>query len=76
MFDLCTFGSSYSLGGRGFVDFNVDLILLGMLLFFIRMLVFCAIVVGSLSSFLYVLSKRKFFIFFYMKNMENHSPGY
>jgi len=22
MFDLCTFGSPYSLGGRGFVGFN------------------------------------------------------
>jgi len=35
-------------------DFNVDLILPGMLLFSTRILVFCAIVlVGSLSSFLY-----------------------
>ena len=65
MFGLCTFGSPYSLGGRRFVDFNVDLVLLGMLLFSTRILVFCAIVlVGSLSSFLYALSERRFFIFF------------
>ena len=65
MFDLCTFDSPYSLGGRGFVGFNVDLVLLGMLLLSTRILVFCAIVlVGSLSSFLYALSERRFFIFF------------
>ena len=58
------------------IGFSVDLVLLRMLLFSTRILVFCAIVVGSLSSFLYVLSKRRFFIFFYMKNMENHSLGY
>ena len=52
MFGLCTFGSPYSLGGRGYVGFDVDIVLLGMLLFFNRILVFCAIVlVGSLSSF-------------------------
>ena len=51
MFGLCTFGSPCSLGGRGFVSFNVDLVLLGMLLFSTRILVFCAIVlVGSSSS--------------------------
>ena len=65
MFDLCTFSSPYSLGGRGFVSFNIDLILLGMLLFSIRILVFYVIVlVGFLSSFLYALSERRFFIFF------------
>ena len=65
MFGLCTFDNPYSLGGRGYVDFNVDLILLGILLFSIRILMFCAIVlVGSLSSFLYALSERRFFIFF------------
>ena len=32
MFGLCTFGSPYSLGERGFVGFNVDLDLLEMLL--------------------------------------------
>ena len=32
MFGLCTFGNPYSRGGRGFVGFNVDLVLLGMLL--------------------------------------------
>ena len=58
MFGLCTFGSPYSFGRR-YVSFNVDLILLGMLLFFTRILVFCAIVlVESLSSFLYALSER------------------
>ena len=46
MFDLCIFGSPYSLGGRGFVGFNVDLVLLSMLLFSTRILVFCAIVKG------------------------------
>jgi len=56
MFGLCTFGSPYSLGGRGYVGFDVDIVLLGMLLFFNRILVFCAIVlVGSLPSFSYVL---------------------
>ena len=56
IFGLCTFGSPYSFGGRGFVGFNVDLVLLEILLFSIRILVFCAIVlVGSLSSFLYAL---------------------
>jgi len=65
MFGLFTFGSLYSFGGRGYVGFNVDLILLGMLLFSTRILVFCAIVlVGSLSSFLYGLSERKFFYLF------------
>ena len=55
---LCTFGNPYSFGRR-YVSFNVDLILLGMLLFFTRILMFCAIVlVESLSSFLYVLSER------------------
>ena len=49
MFGLCTFGNPYSRGGRGFVGFNVDLVLLGMLLFSTRILVFCAIVLGSLS---------------------------
>ena len=54
MFGLCTFGSPYSFGGRGYVGFNVDLVLFGMLLFSTRILVFCAIIlVGSLSSFLY-----------------------
>jgi len=43
MFGLCTFDSLYSLGRRKFVDFNVDLFLLGMLFFFIRFLI-CAIV--------------------------------
>ena len=32
MFDLCIFGSPHNLG-RGYVGFNVDLVLLGMLLF-------------------------------------------
>ena len=65
MFGLCIFGSPYSLSGTRFVGFNVDLVLLGMLLFSIRILVFCAIVlVESLSIFLYILSKRRFFIFF------------
>lgn len=31
---LCIFGSPYSLGGRGFVGFNVFLVSFGMLLFF------------------------------------------
>ena len=63
MFGLCTFDSPYNLSGRGFVDF--DLILLGMLFFSTRILVFCAIVLdGSLSSFLYALSERRFFTFF------------
>jgi len=48
MFGLCTFGSPYNFGGRGYVGFSVDLVLLGMLLFSTRILVFCAIVlVGS-----------------------------
>ena len=65
MFGLCTFGNPYSRGGRGFVGFNVDLVLLGMLFLSTRILMFCAIVlVGSLSSFLYALSERRFFIFF------------
>jgi len=34
MFGLCTFGSPYSLDGRGYVGFDVDIVLLGMLLFF------------------------------------------
>jgi len=38
MFGLCIFGNPYSFG-RGFVSFNVNLILLGMLLFSIRILV-------------------------------------
>jgi len=29
MFDLCTFGSPYNLGGSGFVGFNVDLVFTG-----------------------------------------------
>jgi len=32
-FSLCTFGSPYNLGGKKFVSFNVDLVLLRMLLF-------------------------------------------
>ena len=65
MFGLYTFDSSCSFGGKGFVGFNVDLVLLGMFVFSTRILVFCAIVlVGSLSSFLYALSERRFFIFF------------
>ena len=65
MFDLCTFSSPYSLDERGFVGFNIDLILLGMLLFSTRILVFYAIVlVGFLSNFLYALSEKTFFIFF------------
>ena len=56
---LCTFGNPYSLGGRGFVCFNVNLVLLGMF-FFTRILVFCAIVlVGSLLSFLYCFVREK-----------------
>jgi len=63
LFSLCTFGSPYSLGGRG-MGFNVDLVLQGMLLFSTRK-AFCAIVlVGSLLSFLYALSEKWFFIFF------------
>ena len=63
MFDLCTFGSSYSLGERGFVGFNVDLVLLRMLLFSTRIIVFCAIIlVESLSSFLCTLSERRFYM--------------
>jgi len=62
MFCLCTFGNPYSLGGKGFVDFNVDLVLLGMLLFSIRILVFCAIVlVGSLSFCMLCLRKSSSF---------------
>jgi len=34
--DLCIFGRPYSLGGKEFVGFNVNLILLGKLLFSIR----------------------------------------
>jgi len=34
IFGLCTFGNPYSLGGRRFVSFNVNLVLLGMLFFF------------------------------------------
>ena len=62
MFGLCTFGSPYSFGGRGYVGFNVDLVLLGMLLFSIRILVFCAIVlVGSLSFCMLCLRKSLHF---------------
>jgi len=51
---LCIFSRPYSLGGKRFVDFNVNLILLEKLLFSIRVLVFCAIVfIGSLSSLVY-----------------------
>jgi len=32
-FSLCTFGSPHNLGGKKFVSFNVDLVLLRMLLF-------------------------------------------
>ena len=65
MFGLCTFDSLYSLDERGFVDFNIDLVLLGMLLFSIWILMFCAIVlIGSLLSFLYALSEKRFSIFF------------
>ena len=65
IFGLCIFDSPYSLGERGFIGFNVDLVLLGMLLFSIKILMFCAIVlVRSLSNFLYALSERRFFIFF------------
>ena len=60
MFGLCTFSSSYSLGERGFVGFNVDLILLEMLFFSIRILVSCTIVLnGSLSSFFCMLCPRE-----------------
>jgi len=62
MFSLCTFGSPFSLGGRGFKRFNVnvDLVILGMLFFSIRILVFCAIVlVGSLSSFFVCFVREK-----------------
>ena len=34
MFGLSAFGSPYSLSGRGFVGFNVDLVLLEMMFFF------------------------------------------
>jgi len=62
---LCIFGRPYSLSGRGFVGFNVNLILLRKLLFSVRVLVFCAIMfVGSLSSLAYALSRRRVFIFF------------
>jgi len=62
---LCIFGRPYKLGGRGFVGFNVNLILLRKLLFSIRVLVFCAnVFVGSLSSFVYALSDRRVFTFF------------
>jgi len=60
---LCIFGRPYSLGGKGFVGFNVNLILLGKFLFSLRVLVFCEIV-GSLSSLVYGLSRRRVFIFF------------
>ena len=41
MFGLCNcFDCLYSLNERGFVGFNVDLILLAMLLFSIRILMF------------------------------------
>jgi len=56
MLALCIFGRPYNLGGRGFLGFNVVLIMLEMLLFSIRILVSCAIVaVGSLLSLVYVL---------------------
>ena len=38
MFGLCTFGP-YSLGRRGFVGFNVDLVLLGILFFSTRIFI-------------------------------------
>ena len=41
MFDLCTFGNSYRLEGRGFVGFNVDLILVA---FSTKILMFSTIV--------------------------------
>ena len=65
MFDLCTFSSPYSLDERGFVGFNVDLILLGMLLFSTRILVFYAIVlVGFLSNFLCFVRENVLHLFF------------
>ena len=66
MFGLCIFDTQpYSLGGRGFVGFNIDLVLLEMLI-----LVFCAIVlVGSLLSFLYTLPERRFLIFFFLSDV-------
>ena len=67
MFGLYTFDSLCSFDERGFVDFNIDLVLLGMLLFSIWILMFCAIVlIGSLLSFLYALSEKRFSIFFFI----------
>jgi len=66
MFDLCTFDSPYNLGGRGVIGFNVDLVLLGMLLFFTRILVFCAISWIFVKLFVAALSERRFFIFFFI----------
>jgi len=57
MFGLCTFGP-YSLGRRGFVGFNVDLVLLGILFFstriFIKLFVYFVLREGS-SFFSYSL---------------------
>jgi len=52
IFDLCIFSSPYSLGGREFISFNFDLVLLGMLLFSTKILIFCVISwIKSLSRF-------------------------
>jgi len=56
MFGLCTFDSPYNLGGRGFVGF--DLILLGMLFFSTRILVFCAIVLDLYQVFCMLCPKE------------------
>jgi len=64
--DLCIFGRPYSLSGKEFMGFNVDLIL-EMLLCFIRVLVgLCAIMfIGFLLSLVYALSRKRIFIFFF-----------
>ena len=54
IFGLCTFDSPYSLGGRGLGSFNVNLVLLRMLLFSIRILMFCAICLFCTISWIFV----------------------
>jgi len=64
MLALCIFGRPYSLGGREFLGFNVVLIMLEMLLFSIRVLVFCAIVsIGSLLSRVCLILKQGLHLF-------------
>jgi len=74
---VCVFLAD-SLDGRGFVGFNVNLIMLGMLLFSIRVLVFCAIVfVGSLSSLVcmqwrLLVQKESLHLFFVVWRVHNY----